>query len=177
MEAEPATDWGFWAVAVASVSVLWNICNTLFAIYVDRRGKQRSIRLEEFRATVRDPIRIALASVEQIGANARDLSGSNCDLPALRSQSVELNQSCVAALGNLQDALYQADQSKFARGTDWEELFEPLSDKVLVRLNEANNPLHAEHRVRAALTNIHAELRVLKTKITSKLENEVEYQA
>lgn len=174
MEAEGgATDWRFWALVVAAVSLIWNVANTALTLWMASAARNRSTRLEELRGSVRDPIRDALATMERIGRRARALSDASCSVEQLREDAVALNREAVDGLGHLQDTLHQADTSILTRCNDWESRFEPKIDGILNRFNEANNPVHHEAKIRAALSQIHSDLRTLTASISSVINAEI----
>ena len=173
MEAEGATDWRFWAFVVAAISVIWNVCNTVLTLWMASSTRNRSTRLDEFRSSIRDPIRDALGAIERIGHQARALAAADCSVKQLRQDAVTLNREAVDSFGHLQDALHQADNSSLTKSTDWESRFEGKIDAVLNRFNEANNPVNLEPKIRAALGQIHSELRALKSSISSVINDEI----
>lgn len=169
-----SVDWAKWAYVIAALSLLWNLANSFYTHNVDTASKRRSINLEEFRNTVRDPIRKALDALDSIVTQLRGLTNSDNPSEELRSACIKINQEAVEKLGNINDALHDANASRFADGSDWLDGFSNNEDAVLNLFNSAINPNRSEVEMRADLAQIPGSLRSLREDISGRLERQVE---
>lgn len=125
------TDWRQYAVIIAVVSLVWNLANTVYSVYLEKKRRKTVIRLEEFRSSVRDPLVAALKDCRQCAYSARSIALSQKGLDEIESETFELNRATVIALSQLSDALDDANGSKFSADNSWLTEFSDFEDNIL----------------------------------------------
>ncbi|WP_425410838.1 hypothetical protein [Hyphococcus sp.] len=169
-------DWPIevWALVVAGGSLLWNFINSIFTACVNHQNKRRTVVLDEFRATVRNPIYSAVDGLDSIITDVRNAPIVSQDAAELRSRIAPLNPLIISQFGQISDALADANTSRFADGQDWLEDFEDAEDEILNLFNRALNPMLSEGVMRTAVALIPDHIRSLRTKIRSRLERQIQ---
>lgn len=186
------TDWRLWVVAsVAVLSLAWNIYNTVQtnrhrratdanrdAIQrMEREHKARSIRLEEFRSAVRDPVRTALSEVPSLIKRIEAASQTKISIDELGEEIALLNRDAIATIGYVSDALEQANNSPFADGSDWLDGISLFEDEVAEAFNIAQDTAKSQVIRFQALQTAHQKMSVLKKTINERVDRGVESYA
>ncbi|UWR78861.1 hypothetical protein K4K97_09460 [Phaeobacter inhibens] len=124
----------FW---VAFASLLWNLCNTVYARRIDAMTRERTTCLEEFRSTLRQPIEALLTEAQDIEISLESISASPTFTATLEEELVALNRRIGAFGRKLGKCLDDADRSKFSQANDWADLYYAKEDAVLDAMNTA----------------------------------------
>lgn len=173
MEEDAAIDWRKWAFLIACASLLWNLINSIITYKLNKNNKRRAVGLDEFRTTVRDPVRLALDGLTPIIAKVQTAVKIAPDKAALRDALAPINKEVVSQLGQISDALADANESKFADGEDWLDGFAEAEDDILALFDKALNPSRTDEEMKNAIGFIPIRLRKLRSAITSKLDDQV----
>lgn len=191
VEAE-VTDWRLWLLAAGAVgSLLLGIHNTYNASKhrkdtdrnrdeiqrLEREHKARSIRLEEFRASVRDPVRISLSVVPSLARRVDSVAKTTKSIDDLQEELTDLNRETLEVIGQIFDALSAADQSKFAEGSDWSTGMPEAEDEIALAFNTAqDNTVSLALRLES-LRNIHQTLLILKINVDERIDAGLKHYA
>jgi hypothetical protein len=170
-----STDYRLWlALALSIVSLLWNEKNRRHTNTMASKLRRESIRLEEFRSMVKDPLRDALAACEEVAQRAEALATSGKTLLELRGDISDLNTEAISALSDLENRLVDANNSIFANDANWLEKFEPKQDLIYQKLDLAANDIRPEDVRRRALSEIKTGLVSLRVDTNAKIDAEIE---
>lgn len=171
---EAGVDWRKWAFIIACISLFWNFCNSIFTVVVNESSKRRTVVLDEFRSTVRDPVRQAVDGLTPIIPKLRDAVSSASDTNSLRAAIAPVNREVVSQLGQISDALTDANTSRFADGDAWLDKFDVAQDDILMLFDKALNPSRTEDDMRDAIGFIPIRIRKMRSAIISDLDRQVE---
>lgn len=149
--------WG--TLVVSIISLLWNLGNTIYTSRSTRRLRRQTVSLDEFRHTIREPIKFALAACEEIGARAEAIAVSAKPLDDMVGEVEQLNKDAISAIYTLSDRLEEADRSIFSPETGWLHRYELVSDKILEYFNDACDISKSDVQRKTALVKVKAELR------------------
>ncbi len=176
VQLENPTDWRQYAVIIALFSLAWNLANTLYSIYLEKKRRKTVIRLEEFRSSVRDPLIAALQDCRQCGYSAKSIALSQKGLDETTDEITELNKSTVIALSKLSDALDDANNSKFSAGKSWLNDFSGFEDDILT-LSDRGCEVELPDGVRKkAYKCMPDEISRLNKMVRKKIDKELEKQ-
>lgn len=138
-----------------------------------RRG---TIRLEEFRSQVRDPIAAAIKELmgQRELANALTKPSAD-DVAAIRSKVIELMPKAETAALGLLFALQAADRSEFANGDDWAALASPVLDQFTAELEAASaqalqTPEEVRAKLRTAITRLDDAIGIARAQIETEVK-------
>ena len=159
---------------VAGGSLFWNLLNSLFTLRVDHQNKRRDVVLDEFRTTVRDPIYTAINGLDTFITDVRNAPAISADAIQLRDRLAPLNPLIISQLGQVSDALADANESHFADGQDWLEGFEKLEDEILNLFDRALNPTLSADDLRIVVSLIPDRMRTLRTEVRTRLERQIQ---
>ncbi|MGR3605290.1 hypothetical protein [Sulfitobacter sp.] len=168
------TETRLWIALILSIgSLIWNEVNRRKTNAMARRLRQESIRLEEFRSAVKDPLRQSLTGCEVVAQRAEALATSGKSLSDLREDLSTLNTESIAALSDLENRLSDANQSIFADGADWLAEFEIKQDTIYQKLDLAVNENRPESDRRRALIEIKSEFISLRAGTNTRIDTEI----
>lgn len=179
-------DWRLWLVAGVSVlSFALSIFNVVRSGRIakearenrdkiqslDALHKERVIRLEEFRTSVRDPVRSTLPALLSLGKRFAALSKTHIALDDQHDDLLKLNSEATAALGATYDALSDANLSQFADGTDWSNGVDEAQDKIATELNVALDRAKPQIERLSAISTVSDMMLSLRDEVNSRLDN------
>ena len=168
-------DYRLWlALALSIISLIWNEKNRRHTNAMASKLRKESIRLEEFRSMVKDPLRDALAACEEVSQRAEALATSGKALHELRENVSELNTEAILALTNLENRLVDANNSIFANDANWLDEFEPKQDLIYQKLDLAANENRPEEVRRRALSEIKTSFVSLRVDTNAKIDAEID---
>lgn len=171
--AEP-TDPRLWGVLIVSIgSLVWNLLNTLYTRKLNLEQRNRTIRLEEFRYSVRDPLRTALDVCDDSAQRVKALAISAKALAEHEDEASQLNRDTIASLNELSDRLDEANHSEFSAGKTWLEGFSEFEDLILNAFDRGLNSVHSDDIRRIAFKKAETHLRDLKKDVTKRIESEL----
>jgi len=101
--------------------------------------------LEEFRTTVRDPIKIISAQLPKLARSIDGVAKTTSPIGDHEADLAELNRSVIDLSGDLTDALTDADTSNFANGFNWLDGMQDFEDALAECFNTARD--HAKPQV------------------------------
>ncbi|MCY0094593.1 hypothetical protein [Hoeflea ulvae] len=160
--------WG--ALGISIISLMWSERNRRVANRSTLAIRTQTIRLEEFRSTVKTPLLEALADCEVAATKAESIARSGQTLDQLKPEIEILNRSTIDALGKLESRLNDANESMFTDDTDWLNGFNELEDEVLGFFNASSNAVNQDSLRRDALLKAKVSLRKLRTKTKARIE-------
>lgn len=166
----------FWrqaAVVIALLSLAWSLFNTFYTWRIDRRNKDRSTKLEEFRSQVRDPISATLERLKAHAKTSAALSASGNPADAIRASARNLNREVVEDLGDLRDALRDANESEFADSKDWLSDFDEQEDAILNDFNRALNDIHPIDDMKRSLIDAGEKLKRLRQRVRTRIDQQI----
>lgn len=173
-EAATEVDWRLWGTFIVSlVSLIWNLCNTIYTTRSANRLRGQTVRLDEFRKTIRDPIVTAFVDCEAIGTRADAIAISAQPLEKLSDEISALNREAIAAIAALSDRLGDADRSSFAPSNTWLEGHGTLEDNIYNLFNCAANTVVSEQARRDALKKVKSEFRDYRAVKNAELEESI----
>lgn len=179
-------DWRLWFVALLSAA---SLCLSLYNAYrssqiakeaqsnrdqiqsLDALHRERVIRLEEFRTSVRDPVRSTLPILQSLSKRFAALSRTHISLDEQHDDLLKLNSEATAALGAASDALSDANLSQFADGTDWADGVDEAQDTIAAKLNMALDTDKPQIDRLAAISNVSDMMLSLRDNINSRLDS------
>ncbi|MGQ2968889.1 MAG: hypothetical protein ACT6RF_09090 [Allorhizobium sp.] len=161
------------ALGLSIISLFWNEVNRRKANSLTRQVRQETIKLEEFRTTVKTPVREALQACEAVGTKVEAISRSARTLAELGDEIQAANLQAIDALSILETRLSDANDSSFARGSDWLDGFDQEQDHVLSCFNAASNTVNSDAVRRAALLRVKTTLSQLRSSVKTKIEAEI----
>lgn len=161
------------ALALSVISLFWNEVNRRKANSFARQARRDTIRLEEFRSTVKTPVLDALQSCEAVGTKVEAISRSAKLLQDLAEEIQASNLEAIQALSTLESRLTDANGSSFANGSDWLDGFDDQQDQVLSCFNAASNSVNSDNDRRAALLRVKNTLSRLRSNVKTKVEAEI----
>ena len=167
----------FYIGMAALLISIFNIC------LAERREKKRrserdddrtnNIRLEEFRSAVRDPVRAKLQGVSDLVKSLKIYSTISCSLSEHADDLKDLNVKATQVIGDLFDALQDANNSGFAAGQAWTDGLTEIEDSTAEKFNYVlNNDMPLNQRF-VEIATIATDLTKLKDKINAKLDAEL----
>jgi hypothetical protein len=180
------TDWRLWVVAAVSLTgLILSIYNTCRSSRIaresrenrdkiqslDAQHKKRVILLEEFRASVRDPVRSTLPELLILAKKFDALSKTHTSLDENHETLLKLNTEVTSILGEVYDVLMDANSSKFADGTDWTSGIDEKQDLISDQLNVALDNQKPHLARLSAISSISEQIFVLRTEVSSRIEN------
>lgn len=161
------------ALGLSIISLFWNEVNRRKANSLTRQVRQETIKLEEFRSTVKTPVLEALQTCEAVGTKVEAISRSAKTLAELGDEIQAANLQAIDALLLLETRLSDANDSSFARGSDWLDGFDQEQDQVLSCFNAASNAVNSDNVRRAALLRVKTTLSQLRSNVKKKVEAEI----
>lgn len=179
------TDWRLWGVAVLSAaSLIWNVINGVKANAardearqnrteiqkLDAAHKQRIIRLEEFRSSVRDPIKATFPGIRSLVIQLKAMARTSTSLSEMEGELKALNLEVTQVIGALGDALAEANESEFAQGDDWADEIWNTQDRVAEALNLVLDETKPQIERLTELSNLANVLAELRSAVSAKLE-------
>ena len=162
------------ALLLSLASLIWNEVNRRQTNKMVKKLRKESIRLEEFRSTVKDPLRDALSAFEQISMTVEALKSSSQALAKQENKIFKLNEDVISALTRLESRLNDANNSRFADGTKWLHDFEDQQNIVYDELNYALNQSNSENCRRRALQKVQSALLSLRSNANLMIDVEIE---
>ena len=169
------TDYRLWAaLALSTISLIWNVLNRWHANDIAQKLRKESIRLEEFRSTVKDPLKGAIAACEEVAQTAEALATSGKPLLDLKDDISGLNSQTILALNTLENRLIDANQSRFADGTDWLDEFETSQDTIYQKLDLAANENRKDQERQRALSEVKTAINTLRKTMNDRIEAQIE---
>ncbi len=169
MNSDPKV-WAFW---VAVASLLWNLCNTLYTRSVDSGNRQRSVRLEEFRSSVRQPIDTLLSETQDLEIKAENHAQTQVYTESDKTDLISLNKEITALGRKLVKRLDDADRSQFSDGANWADRYFAKEDAILDAMNTATASDTSPENRRIALIMVSKHLTALRRNIREALEDQV----
>lgn len=179
-------DWRLWLVAaISAASFALSIYNVVRSGQIakearenrdkiqslDALHKERVIRLEEFRTSVRDPVRSTLPALLSLGKRFAALSKTHISLDQQHDDLLKLNTEATAALGATYDALADANLSQFADGADWTNGIDEAQDKIAAELNVALDAAKPQIQRLSAISTVSDMMLSLRDEVNSRLDN------
>ncbi|WP_411818672.1 hypothetical protein [Hyphococcus sp. DH-69] len=147
--------------------------NSFISYRINEKNKRRSVVLDEFRTSVRDPVRETLQGLNDICGQVKIVAKNSPTGTELRARLGPINKELVSKLGEISDALADANQSTFANGKDWLDGFSDAEDEILALFDKALNVSRTEDEMRDAVAFIPVSIRRLRSKILTRIEAEV----
>ena len=192
MPPDPGVDWRLWLLAGVGFLGFWVSLFNAWQAYrnakdakanrnalqrLDAEHKARSIRLEEFRSSVRDPIRAATSELAPLVRSLAGIANTRTSIDELTEQIAELNGAAMAAIGHVMDALSEANRSRFADGNDWEAGVAAFEDAVGDAFNTAldSDQTHASRL--AAVKQAGDQLSALRAAVSNRVDERLEHYA
>lgn len=165
--------WKIATIGLTSISLLWNIANTVYTSSSNKRNTKRLVNLEEFRARVRDPLEDVLRRGEAVIRELRQIS-EQPNFPAnIEDTLVAHNRELMGCMSEIQDRLIDADESKFASGFNWLDMYDPAEDQIMNLMNGVLDIQDSPNNRAGCMRRCKAEFRKFKKAVTSKIETEV----
>ncbi len=164
-----ATPW-----LLAAASLVWNYLNFRRTTAIQRDVRAKTVRLEEFRSQIRAPIETSLAQVRSQRKALESLEASASPLDALKTDLLAFNQSIIAVLGDLEDALLRADESEFAQGSDWLDLLAEDRDACFQAMDTAVNPARGQADTVKSIVAAGSRLQTICNRVQKRIEVEVQ---
>lgn len=179
-------DWRLWFVAAISAA---GFCLSIYNVFrsgriakearnnrdqiqsLDALHKERVIRLEEFRTSVRDPVRSTLPPLLSLGKRFAALSKTHISLDQQHDDLLKLNSEATAVLGAVYDALADANLSQFADGADWTDGVDEAQDKIAAELNIALDTAKPQIERLSAISTVSGMMLSLRDEVNSRLDS------
>ncbi len=143
----------------------------------EKEHKARVVRLEEFRSSVRDPIRNASADLAPISRRLDGLANTRKSIDDLTDELDELNAQTQEAIGRVIDALQDANASRFAGGEDWADDAYATEDRVAEALNVAGDKTQPQAKRLQAVATASVQLIALRNTVNIKVDDLLEHYA
>lgn len=163
--------WTITAVGIAT-SLGWNYLNQRNQKKFQTKTRSDQIRLEEFRR-IRTPIDAALGELRVQRDTLRALAASAKPTPAIRREAAGTQRTLTEKYLNLEQALADADNSRFAEGQDWLQPVEVLWDRAVTALEPVTVRRSTRASVIISLTEGVDQLTQILRLTNMRLENEV----
>lgn len=163
--------WGLLLLSVASL--IWNEVNRRQTKRTANKIRQENIRLEEFRGTVKDPLREALDTWQSIAIKVESIALSQKSFPDLERDLADAHTICLAAFADLETKLSDADDSEFSADRDWTEGFPEFQDNVYQSFDTAFNDKRPYDERRRALGQIKTRVLEFRKKTLAKIDQEI----
>lgn len=160
----------FWA---AAAGLVWNFANTVRTEVLQRRNRLRATKLEEFRSQIREPISSALQELGAIKREVQGLSLSATDVKERKELLIEINRTFAVKAGELQDALANANASKFTSGEHWQDGIEDHLDQCLTLIDRAAAPTRPSDDFGIALNLLIQSIATIIAVVNERTEAEV----
>lgn len=171
------TNWDdarLWGAFLLSVfSLYWSDRTRRVANKASKALRKQTIRLEEFRSSVKAPLLEALALCEECSARGESVALSAKPMAELKDDIAELNRLTISALGKLERRLVDANASEFADGTDWLDDYSEFSDRVFNAFNAAANEVNSDKARRSALISAKENLGDLRARVKSRVDAQI----
>lgn len=161
------------ALGLSIISLFWNEVNRRKANSLTRQVREETIKLEEFRSTVKTPVLEALQTCEAVATKVEAISRSAKTLTELADEIQAANLQAIEALSRLETRLSDANDSSFAKGSDWLDGFDQEQDQVLSCFNAASNAVNSDVARREALLRVKTTLSQLRSNVKKKVEAEI----
>jgi len=189
---EAVTDWRLWVVAGISILgfglSLYNTWrnqvnsdeareNRNEIQRLEREQKARAIRLEEFRSSVRDPIRSASSDLPPIIRRLNAVAQTRTAIDESSQQLEELEAEARSVIGQVIDTLQDANLSRFADGEDWAEGVYEFEDSVAEAFNMALDTTSAQAKRLAAVERAGELLSNLRSMIHGRVDERLDHYA
>lgn len=168
---------GFWnAIPWAAVATWLGIGANLFWNWRNHRRANKvradGIKLDEFKR-LRTQADLALGGLRTIRGKLRSLEASGQSRKQLREEISGLNKEASASCGELQLALSDMDQSKFADGADWlASISDPL-DALFDAFDRTYSPLKNEMQILQSVATIVQCIDTLCANVRTRLDQEL----
>ncbi|MEB3420224.1 hypothetical protein ACFSDD_10870 [Salipiger marinus] len=167
-------DFRLWlALAISILSLVWNEYNRRQLKRATSKIRLENVRLEEFKAAVKDPIRKSLDELEVISVRSQAISISGKEIDQLQDEIKTLFSQAISAIASLEHKLGDAEASAFAQRSDWSLGFEELQDSVLQKFDLALNNLRSDADRRDSLIQIKARLLAYRRELLSRIDLEI----
>lgn len=192
MPPDPGVDWRLWSLAVTgALGALLSIYNTWRNSQnareakanrdelqrIEAANKARSIKLEEFRSSVRDPIRAAASELPLLVRRLARVADTRTSIDQLTDTIEELNGEAFTAIGRIMDALGEANRNRFADGDDWTDGVGDFEDAVAEAFNVALDVAEFHAARLAAIKDIGGQLAALQTTVNNRVDERLERYA
>lgn len=152
-----------------ALNFYWNWRNHQRAKTVRSDG----IRLDEFKR-LRSQTDSPLSALRVVRGKLHALEASGQGAKQLRDEITALNQQASAACADLQLALSDLDQSKFAEGVDWLSGVSEATDALFGEFDKAYSPLKKETQILTTLSSIVRCVDDLCSLVRKRLDRELE---
>jgi hypothetical protein len=160
-------------VVLAAISLIWNLLNTVFSRSLEERLRQRALRIEEFRAAVRQPIELALLELDDQAVEVELMDQAWANKPPTMQELISLNRSVTAATLRLSKRLQSADDLHHRSGQTWIDDYYAKEDQILDGLNAALDDTLAQGLRQKGLSQAQANITLLRKKISLSLSAEL----
>ena len=192
MPPDLGVDWRLWLVAAtAATSLLLSLYNTWRTGQnakeakanrnelqrIEAENKTRSIKLEEFRSSVRDPIRTAASELPPLVRRLAGVANTRTSIDQLINTIEELNGETFTAIGRVMDALGEANRSRFADGDDWADGIDRFEDAVAEAFNVALDSTQSHAARLAAVKDVGNQLTELQMTVNNRVDERLEQYA
>ncbi|MDC0657197.1 hypothetical protein N6L27_04225 [Leisingera sp. SS27] len=166
--------WKIATIGLTSLSLLWNIGNTIYTRVSNDRNTRRLVNLEEFRSRVRDPLEDALRRGEAIIREIDQCARQPGFPVGFEEKLIELNQSLMGTLPEVVDRLMDADESRFSDDINWLDMYDPAEDQIMRRMNGVLDDSFTPDARKDEARLCRADYRRFKKLVMSKIEAQVE---
>ena len=192
MPPDPGVDWRLWSLAITgALGALLSLYNTWRTGQnakeakanrnelqrIEAENRTRSIKLEEFRSSVRDPIRASASELPLLVRRLAGVANTRTSIDQLTDTIEELNGEAITAIGRIMDALGEANRSRFADGEDWADGIDRFEDAVAEAFNVALDSTRAHAARLAAVKDVSDQLTALQMTVNNRVDERLERYA
>ena len=162
-----------WTIALALISLLWNVVNSLYTWYSNKRNSAILVELEEFRYRVGNPLEDVLRRGEAVVRSLSRISRQPNFPHDLEDELITQNKDLMGCMAEIQDRLTDADESRFATDIDWMDMYDPAETKITQFMNGVLDQSKDDASRFDSTCRCRSEFRRFKKTITTKIESQV----
>ncbi|WP_131551010.1 MULTISPECIES: hypothetical protein [Phaeobacter] len=135
----------------------------------------RTVELEEFRSSLRQPIEALLTEVQDLEVKLESAAARSSSQSSDVGTIVDINREIIAVGAKLGKRLDDADRSKFSTSNDWSDYYYSKEDAILQAMNIATSaPVETDWEKRScALLETSRHLVAMRRGIRNVLEDQV----
>ncbi|GGD06914.1 hypothetical protein GTQ45_14860 [Pyruvatibacter mobilis] len=111
-----------------------------------KRDRRNNAKLHQFQSGVQSEIDHSLASLKAAASKLKDVAFASRTGASLTRDIESCNEAVVSAGDQLMEALATADESAFADGNDWVQIFTDTYDQCLTSIQKALSSPHDPKR-------------------------------
>lgn len=153
-------------------SLLWNLANSYRTTKIARESFAANVALDEFKNSLRQPVRDALKELGEFIKTVQILIYKNGSFED-KDHLIDLNRSVALSLSNLVSVLQNCDTSKNCSGSTYSSAAEQHQDCMVGYFNTSMNEANSVETRLNALKQIPAEYNKFSKYISQCFEEEV----